>query len=65
MVRQAVYVDDEGTIDIPHLGITLRVLLAAAAENAIEGKRQYPVRYKNVVIAKVRIKGTQNVAQTV
>lgn len=55
-MKEPISVDVDGTIDIPHLGITLRVLLAVAVENSLPLKRQYPVRYKGAIVAKVRIK---------
>ncbi|MFC7409477.1 hypothetical protein [Hydrogenophaga atypica] len=49
---------EEGTLQVPHLGITLRVLLAAAS-NACEGKkikRNWNLWYNNAKIGTVRIK---------
>jgi hypothetical protein len=55
-MKETLTVLEDGTIPVPHLGFTLRTLLAVAADNAIEGKRQYSVTYKGAIICKVRIK---------
>jgi hypothetical protein len=47
---------DDGIIDIPHLGITLRVLIGAALEDTQEFKKKYRLRYKHVIIGELRIK---------
>ena len=45
----------EGVMDIPHIGITLRTLLAVAANTKVR-RRVWKVRYKGTVIGSVRIK---------
>lgn len=49
----------EGAIHITDLGVTLRTLMAVAADNQIPGKRVYNIAYTDgVVIGSVRIKQT-------
>lgn len=46
------------TITIPHIGITVRTLLSAAAEaSRAEGRhrRRYRISYVNVIIGSIRI----------
>ena len=53
------------TIMVPHIGITLRVLLSAAAEASLEeGKhrRKWRLSYQNVIIGSVRIANDRDLA---
>lgn len=45
----------EGVMDVPHIGITLRTLLAVAANTKVR-RRVWKVRYKGTIIGSVRIK---------
>ena len=48
---------ENGELEVPHLGITLRTLLAAAAEAAkYAPKRTWNLRYKDAEIGRIRIK---------
>ena len=54
----------DGIITVEDLGVTLRTLLAVAADHAVQGKRVYKVSYKRVVIGSVRIRGVDNASET-
>lgn len=50
---------DKGELEVPHLGVTLRTLLAAAADAAKNRptKRTWILRYKTAEIGRVKIQG--------
>jgi hypothetical protein len=48
---------DRNEIELPHLGITIRVLLAVAAEAGKEtGRKTWALKYKNATVGTVRVK---------
>lgn len=48
---------EQGILDIPDLGVTLRTMLASAVRGyASNPKRTWKLRYKNVLIGSIRIK---------
>ena len=48
---------EEATLVVPHLGMTTRTLMAAAAEGyKTNPKRIWKVSYKNTIIGNVRLK---------
>lgn len=54
--KQPVLTDPEnGVLYVSHIGFTLRVLLAAAA-NAGTNRRTWKISYKGVIIGSIRIK---------
>jgi broad specificity phosphatase PhoE len=56
MTKQPVIADvSSSTLTIPHIGVTLRVLLAAA-NNANPQQSHWGITYKNVNIGTVKIK---------
>lgn len=49
--------DENATIDIEDIGVTLRTLLAHAATGYVNNpKRVWKIRYKQVIIGSVRLK---------
>lgn len=49
--------NDEATLDVPDLGVTIRTLLACAAKGYKNNpKRVWKLRYKAVIIGSVRLK---------
>jgi hypothetical protein len=56
MNKPLVLVDAEtAVLYVPHIGITLRTLLATAALTGID-KRNWKISYKGVIIGSIRIK---------
>lgn len=58
MSRHPVTVTEDGVIQIPHIGITLRVLLDAAASSAQPDRRRYRIQLKGSTIGEVRVRRT-------
>lgn len=56
MSRHPVTVSPDGVITVPHIGITLRVLLDAAAGSALTNRRRFRIQYKGSIIGEVRVR---------
>lgn len=53
---------DDSVIDIDDIGVTLRTLLAVAANGcSLNNKRKWGIRYKNAIIGSVQCSSTPRV----